>query len=186
MNRHKRDRKVQLFTPHLERYVFSMQYCSKREVMDAGSKDGFGAHLISSVARELSLVDVSPVDLDRAQFFYKWMCNTEFTVCDFEKGYPDKKWDTVVAFEIIEHLEDPDFFIKNVSEHLKEGGTLVFSVPHMRVEKDHKVLFDESSIKALISKYMDITEFYTQDSYGISKVPFGKYPITYVGVAKAR
>lgn len=163
----KRDPKI--FRQHFERYIFSTMFCNKKKVLDLGSKDGYGAHLISSYASHVTLVDCIETYLNQAKKYYHFLCPVEFVHIDLDKKFPDGLWDTIVAFEIIEHLDDPDNIVREIVNHLNPGGTLVFSVPHMKPNPVHKTLFDEWSIKDLISKYLSIKEFYVQDSYGISK-----------------
>lgn len=170
------------FAPHLERYVFTLPYIQRRDVLDAGSKSGFGAHIMEYTAKSVTLVDISKTFLNEAKK-YNHFCPAKFIESDFNKEFPEGTWNAIVAFEIIEHVEDPEFFIKNISEHLSEDGVFIFSVPHMKDIPDHITLFDETKIKKLISRYFKIEEFYIQDTYGISNKQFKRYPKTYVGVA---
>ena len=173
------------FTPHLERYVFACHYCRRKRVLDVGCKDGYGSAIMSLFANHITLADIEKRWLAIAELNNTFLCGVDMVVSDFEKGFPAGTWDVAVAFEIIEHVENPDFLIKNIAEHLEKGGVLVFSVPHMKESPGHKVLFDEKKIRDVISKYLEIKEFYKQDSYGISKKPMSGYPaITYVGVAQ--
>ena len=177
-------RKPRLFIGHLERYVWSLLYCDGKRVVDLGSKDGYGAHLISCFAHMVTLVDRDKAILDTARKSYKFLCGAEFKHADFESEFPKGEWDVAVAFEVIEHVANTEFFIHNIADHLTKGGELVFSVPHMIVNDDHKVLFDEESIKKLISKYFIIEEFYVQDTVGISGAPATSPPKSYIGLAR--
>lgn len=42
----------------------------------------------------------------------------------------DKQFDTIVAGELIEHLENPGQFLRNVGAHLKPGGVFMVSTPN--------------------------------------------------------
>ena len=174
-------RNSRTFRQHLEEYVFSTIYCSRRKVLDLGAKDGYGAHIISRFSSHITLADCHGKFLGYANKYNRFLCPAEFVLIDFNKAFPEGKWDTIVAFQIIEHVDDPDNFVKEIAKHLSEKGILVFSVPHMMPSPDHKTLFNEKSIKELVSKHLSIKEFYIQDSYGISKEPM-KNKI-YVGVA---
>jgi len=46
---------------------------------------------------------------------------------DFDLG---KKFDTIVAGELIEHLSNPGLFFSRCHQHLKAGGRLVISTPY--------------------------------------------------------
>ena len=171
------------FSDHIARYAFAINYCHKRKVLDAGSKDGFGSVNLSYVANELDLADISEGWLNSAKSL-KYNCPTKFHLVDLEKSFPEGMWDTIVAFELIEHLENPEFFIDNVSKHLNPNGILVFSVPHMVANREHKVLFDETKIRNLISNRLYIEEFYVQDKKVYSNKPLYKNLRCYLGVAR--
>ena len=156
-------RNALVFKEMIQRYVNALPYCDKTAVLDAGCRDGYGAHLVSHTAKTITLVDKSPTCIHKlAPNSYKYLCGVEFIELDLEKTFPDRKFNTVLAFEIIEHLANPEFFVKNVYDNLYADGYLIFSVPHMMPNPEHKTLFDEKKIKDLISKYFKIIEFQTQ------------------------
>ena len=171
------------FIGHLERYVFALSYIHKKSVLDLGCKDGYGAHLLSCFAKHVTLADRNTNSLALAEKYYRFLCETDSQQVDFEVDFPKGKWDAIVAFEVIEHIANYEQFVQNIADNLPSGGMLIFSVPHMIKNPDHKVLFDEKSILALISKYFILEEFYIQDKLGISGKPAISPPISYVGVA---
>ena len=173
---------VPTYTSHLMRYVFALEHCYKKNVIDLGCKDGYCSILLSYAAYKLDLVDIDKRFLDTARSL-KYISPVEFHQIDLEKDFPEGKWQVAVAFEVIEHLENPEFFIKNIAEHLEDGGKLIFSVPHMVANIQHKVLFDEEKIKSLISKYFKIEEFYIQDKKIFSNKPMYKGLKCYLGTA---
>ena len=170
---------------HMARYVFALPYCYRRSVLDAGSQIGYGGNLLSYVANSVTFCDINKKYTDMAATM-KHMCPTDYVVSDFEKEFPDGRWDTVVAFEVIEHLENPDVFIKNVAEHLNPGGRLVFSVPHMVANHEHKHVYDAEKIKALIEKYLKIDEFYEQSKNPVTLAPMYKGLKCHVGIASLK
>lgn len=170
------------YADHLARYIFASEHCYKRTVLDLGCKDGCGSVLLSYGSVSLSLVDCNGKYLNQAKN-RGYICKTDFIQCDLEKNFPEGRWQIITAFEVIEHLENPEFFVKNIAEHLEEGGKLIFSVPHMVANREHKTLFDEQSIKNLISKYFNISEFYIQDKKIYSNKPMYKGLKCYLGVA---
>ena len=169
------------FIQHLEKYVFSMPFCQNKRVLDLGSKEGYGSHLISHTASHITLADCSGLYLAQAKKYYHFLCPVDYIQIDFNDMFPKGEWDTIVAFEVIEHVEDPDNFVREIADHLPKGGQLVFSVPHMNVNPAHLTLFNEKSIKELIEKYLTIERFYIHDSYGISQIDTNNN--CYVGVA---
>ena len=177
---------VPSFKEHLVRYAFAMPFAYKRDVLDAGSKEGFGAHMLSYGANTVTLSDISQGYLDAGKKWFNFFCPVEFVQCDFNKGFPEGEWDTIVSFEVIEHVKDPDFFVKNIAEHLLPGGHLVFSVPHMCPNHEHITLFDEEKIRALIERHLDLVVLHVQDKQIFSGEPLYKGLKCYVGVARKR
>lgn len=174
---------AQSYEDHIHRYAFALKHCYRRDVLDAGSKDGFGAQVLSWVANTITLADISEDWLNFAKKNGGYLAPATFILSDFNKGFPEGSWDTVVTFEVIEHVDDPDFYLSNIAKALKPGGTLVFSVPHMVANHEHKTLFDEEKIKAAVGKYFNITEFYVQDKKYLSDLPLYRGLKCYVGVA---
>ncbi len=173
---------------HIERYAFALPYCYRKDVMDAGCQTGFGANILSHVTATLMLVDNNQQNLDLANELYRPHCKTTHVLCDFEKDFPalTDGIDTVVAFELIEHLEFPDVFLKNVAKNLRVGGKLVFSVPHMVENREHKHLYSAETIQFLIGKYFNLMEFYSQERGAIDGKPLYKGLICHVGVGVKR
>lgn len=171
------------FQDHINRYAFAMRFAWKRDVLDAASKDGFGSQVLSWVAKSVTLSDINKTWLARAEELGGYDCPASFVLCDFDKSFPEGNWDTIVSFETIEHVSDPDFFVRNMAKALRPGGHLIFSVPHMVDNHEHKTLFDETKIRELISRYLKIAEFYIQDKKYLTNTPRYKNLKCYVGVA---
>lgn len=174
------------FQDHQHRYAFASFYSWKRDTLDAGSKEGFGAQMLSWTAKSITLADIDEKWLAQSKRNGGYWCPADFVQVDFNQTFPEGTWDTIVAFEVIEHVDDPDFFIANIAKALRPEGRLVFSVPHMVPNEEHKTLFDEEKIKALISRHLDLEEFYIQDKKYLKDEPLFKWLKCYVGVARKR
>ncbi len=51
-------------------------------------------------------------------------------VLDFIRDYKGDKFDIIIFFEVLEHLESPGEFIDGIKSILNEDGNIVFSVPN--------------------------------------------------------
>lgn len=77
------------------------------------------------------------------------------------KNLPLKKFDCVSAFEVIEHLEDPNDFLNQISEYLNTGGLLVLSCPnnkmvwrvHVDYPPHHLSRFSPNSLACILKRH---------------------------------
>jgi len=156
------------YVEHLTRYVFCLGFCINKKVMDVACGTGYGLEMISSVAQCGLGVDIDQKSLDFAQKNYKFYGkNFGLIKRDLEKdplnsGFFAKTIDTVTSFETIEHLENPDFFIQNVKEILKDDGTFIFSIPINNPSKYHKIAYTKQEAKALMEKYFTKIQWFSQ------------------------
>lgn len=56
----------------------------------------------------------------------------------FEKEIPkNEKFDTILLLAVIEHIKDPETFLKEVKQVLMPGGQIILTTPHPLMEKIH-------------------------------------------------
>lgn len=88
---------------------------------------------------------------------------------DFIKGFFDDKFrfsepfDTVVHSHVLEHIYDPDQFMKYLSEFMENGKNLVFSIPNLQIwleqkyttciNFEHTIFLTEPYVDFLLAKY---------------------------------
>jgi 2-polyprenyl-3-methyl-5-hydroxy-6-metoxy-1,4-benzoquinol methylase len=173
------------FADAIARYNFASKYCYKRKVLDAGCQRGYGGNLLSYVSTHIGFADISEKSLGYCKRLVH-QCASSYYQVDFEKERIPEKWDTIVSFETIEHLEDPDFYLDSVKEALNDGGYLIFSVPHETPSSLHKQIFNEQAIRELIEKHFTLEALYLQDRKQFSNEPNYKGQKYYLGVAKKR
>jgi SAM-dependent methyltransferase len=53
-----------------------------------------------------------------------------YEALDFIASYKEEKFDIIIFFELLEHLEDPGEFIRNLKSIIKDDGKIFFSVPN--------------------------------------------------------
>ena len=84
-------------------------------------------------AYRMPVLDVGPrnwIGLTLADAF-NWREPDNTLPCDFNKELltPKEKYDTILCFEVLEHLVNPMVFMENLREKLSEDGTLYLSTP---------------------------------------------------------
>lgn len=102
------------------------KFIKPTSVLDVGS----GQCLYSLWVKELfSSAQVTAVDMLPAETRE----NITYVQANLEHGLTsqsDNSFDTVLAFDIIEHIEKEAFFVQELYRVLSQGGVLIGSVPH--------------------------------------------------------
>lgn len=87
-----------------------------------------------------------------------------------------RKFDVVIAGDLIEHLSNPGLFLENAKKHLKRDGVLIIHTPnpfgitrfyhmltkkYVEVNSDHMCYYDIMTIRQALSRHgFTITEWY--------------------------
>ncbi len=94
---------------------------------------------------------------------------TDIVIQDMTKSsLADASYDAVVSVEVIEHVEEDDLFVKNISKVIKKGGWAYFTTPNGDFIKnegpnknpDHKRHYTREQLHNLLSKYFSEVEVY--------------------------
>jgi O-antigen biosynthesis protein len=139
---------------HYHRYFFSLQFCSKKVVLDIASGEGYGSALLGIVAQEVFGVEIAPAAVSHASRNYR-SARVSFTIGDcIAIPLSDASVDVVVSFETLEHLADQKKFFCEIKRVLRPDGMLVISTPNVEVYKDVATKPNPFHVKEL-----DATEF---------------------------
>lgn len=66
--------------------------------------------------------------------------------------FPDEYFDSAVCFEVLEHVFNPDLFLKEANRVLKPGGTAVFTVPF--IWDEHEQPYDYARYSSFGLKFL--------------------------------
>jgi SAM-dependent methyltransferase len=121
---------VDLLNEHLARYTFAVRLARGKRVLDAGCGAGYGSAELSQVACQVTGVDVAADAVEFARAHYQ-AGNLAFEQASVTAlPYPDASFDLIVAFEVIEHLEDWRGFLAGARRVLAPSGQLIVSTPN--------------------------------------------------------
>jgi 2-polyprenyl-3-methyl-5-hydroxy-6-metoxy-1,4-benzoquinol methylase len=174
---------------HLGRYVFAcdvLRTLSQKRtiVVDAGCGCGYGCQEISSCCHMTVGLDRNTIAIDYAKKHYQ-ADNISYFVHDIEDDSAEKlleaginKTDMVIAFEVLEHLDEPEKGVKQLYDILRPGGLFVCSVPNSKFEavsengkpknEYHKHVFTKELLSELLTKHgLVIEEIYGQSTTNI-------------------
>lgn len=116
---------------HYHRYLVAREIGAGRDILDAACGEGYGSALMAQTARSVVGVDISQTAIDFAGNAYD-RPNLTFKQCDVEALKLGKgRFDGIVSFETIEHIEQQDRFLKQCKELLRSDGYLLISSPDL-------------------------------------------------------
>ncbi len=121
---------IDLLNEHLARYTFAARLSRGKRVLDAGCGAGYGSAELARGAERVVGMDRAAEAVEFARAHYPaanlW----------FERGsctslpHPDGSFDLVVAFEVIEHLENWREFLAEARRVLAPCGQFIVSTPN--------------------------------------------------------
>lgn len=102
------------------------------KVLEIGTGSGYGLKLIADKSDHFVTID-------------KYQANFSLTDHDADKiqfiqmnipplaGIPDNKFDYVITFQVIEHIEKDEVFVDEIHRVLKSGGKLIVTTPNRKM-----------------------------------------------------
>ena len=154
-----------MYAEHLIRYKGVQDLVRGKVVLDIASGSGYGTALLAETAQEVYGLDASRDAVDYAQHNFGAE-NIRYMVADaIEIPLDENSVDIVVTFETIEHVENYEKFLSEISRVLKPDGLAVVSTPNDLefAEGNHFHLheFEKEELLGLLGKYFkNIDEYY--------------------------
>ena len=95
------------------------------KILDIGCGGGLLCEPLSRLGAEVFGMDASKKNIEVAKIHAKKSnLNIKYFCSSPEKFKSDLKFDVILNMEIIEHVEDVDFFLKSCSKFLKKNGVM--------------------------------------------------------------
>jgi len=165
------------------RAVMKANVGTGHKVLDIGCRDG-GLTRSFVEGNQVLGVDIDPVALGMA----KKQLGIETMIVDLNGDWSElggRKFDVIVAGEVMEHLYFPHRVSEKVVKHLAPGGKFVGSVPNAFTLK-HRIRFLFGSKKNTpIDDPTHINHFHIEELRGILSKHFGSVEIIGLGTYKS-
>lgn len=147
---------------HILTYEHALQYISGN-LLEVGSGEGYGIDIVIPHVNHYTAIDKYPIEtahLKDKPFEFKQMEIPPFS------GLEDNSFDTVITFQVIEHVENDDLFVKEIHRVLKPGGVALIATPNIKMSLTrnpwHVREYEQHELENLIKKY-----FGNVESHGI-------------------
>jgi SAM-dependent methyltransferase len=121
---------VDLLNEHKARYTFAVRLCRGKRVLDLGCGAGYGSAELAEMAELVTGIDIAAEAVEYASAHYSAPNLLFQQASATELPFADGSFDLVVAFEVIEHLEDWRGFLAEARRVLAPSGQLIVSTPN--------------------------------------------------------
>jgi SAM-dependent methyltransferase len=121
---------IDLLNEHMARYTFAARLARGKRVLDVGCGAGYGSAELAQEARSVLGIDIAAEAVNYARANYRQ------PNLSFEQGsgaalpHADSIFDLVVAFEVIEHLENFSALLQEARRVLAPNGQFIVSTPN--------------------------------------------------------
>ena len=154
---------------HFCAYKFAGGYCAGKKVLDIGTGEGYGAHYLSKISREVIGLDYDAQAVSFAKEKYKAE-NLQFCQLNIKNLKSiGKLFEVVCCFQVIEHIEDADNFLEQIREILTDSGVFICSTPNKLdaspnsdtpLNKFHVLEYEPEEFTGLLGKYFGKVDIY--------------------------
>ncbi len=179
-------------TEHLHRYALALGLIGGKKVLDIACGEGYGSHLMSKIAVQVTGIDMDKLTIEKAKKKYQ-SGNLLFLAGSVLKiPAPDNSFDVITCFETLEHITEQEDMLAELKRVLSPYGMLLISTPDKKNYSDktgyinpfHKKELYEKEFKDLVNRFFPHTGFYSQHFYMGSFISNGSppgIPIRYSG-----
>jgi SAM-dependent methyltransferase len=140
------------FYPQWKKLMKIVKIKKDTKILEIGA--GMGA--LYSYLTEIGLNSYTGLELDSdaVRFCNNYFKTKSFQNLSFEEFTTTRKYDYVFAFEVLEHLSDPEQCIDKIFHQLKEKGQFVGTSPYpyiknIRADKTHKYVLHPENWRRL-------------------------------------
>jgi len=119
-----------LWSEHVARYAFASRFAEGKRVLDAGCGAGYGSAELAQTALQVTGFDIAPDAVEYARATYP-LHNLHFAAASvIATPFRPNSFELVVAFEVIEHLQDYRGFLKECARIVTPQGLFIVSSPN--------------------------------------------------------
>jgi 2-polyprenyl-3-methyl-5-hydroxy-6-metoxy-1,4-benzoquinol methylase len=161
----------EIWYEHVHRYALARHIATGRRVLDVACGEGYGSAMVAPAAKSVLGVDLNPDVIQHARARYGLLPNLEFRAGDatrLELG--EQRFDLILSFETLEHVEAQDELVGGLAAHLAPGGCALISSPDKATYSDATGYQNEFHVRelyreellALLARHFRVVRLYGQ------------------------
>lgn len=117
---------------HFCAYKYAKDRAAGKEVLDIGCGEGYGSDFLAGFAKSVLGIDYDAAVIDYAKDKYR-QAGLSFSVLDIKNlASLGRKFDVICSFQNIEHIQDTEKLLKDVSSLLNESGVFICSTCNIK------------------------------------------------------
>lgn len=160
----------QIELEHRHRYYMARQIAAGKRVLDIACGEGYGTDILAATAAYVVGVDIDAQTVEHARRRYVRE-NLSFTAGTCEHiPLPDRSVDLVVSFETLEHTDQHEQMLSEITRVLAPNGILLVSTPNRAIYRAAGGLPNPFHMKEL--ELTEFTELLAR--YFANTQPFGQ------------
>jgi len=101
-------------------------------ILEVGCGEGYGMELLAPKATKYMAIDKYNTPINEGLADFSKITFEQMNVPPFV-GIADNSFDYIVSFQVIEHIEDDEFFSRELFRVLKPGGKLILTTPNIKM-----------------------------------------------------